>query len=142
MAKLDVSRRELERAWRHLRQHSEGELTEPAAGRVAAAKVLLGLYAVECGLKLLLLDRRQVHHTSQLDSDDDFYTHDLNALLQQLGQPPRFRHSVAAQPKGVRVAPVRLHELYRYGGLLCSTEESSLCASVLELFGFVEDNAA
>jgi len=139
MGRVHVSRRELKRAFHHLRAQSAPELSAPQQGRVAAAAVLLGLYAAECGLKLLLLAERGLHNTQQLADDD--LTHNLNDLLLKLGQPARFRHGRAAAPAGVQVSPVEFHELYRYGGLLQPTPERAVQRGLLELFMYIEENA-
>ena len=140
MSKLHVSARELKKGFHALRQAIEDQdTTGPSRPDVDA--LLLGIYALECGLKLLLLQRRGMYSTSALDGDDAFFTHDLNHLLTEAGERARFRMETAEKPVGTPVAPRQLHELYRYGGRLSQAAERQLTATLVDLFRFIEENA-
>ncbi len=140
MSKLHVSRRELWKGFHALRRVIEHHDTTQAP-RPDVDALLLGIYALECGLKLLLLQRRGVHSTAALDDDDAFFTHDLNHLLSAAGHRARFRTEKAERPAGAPVAPRQLHELYRYGGRLSQAAERQLSATLVDLFQFIEENA-
>lgn len=62
--------------------------------------MLLQLYAIECGLKLILLQRRQQHSTAELADDDR--THDLDTLLKRLNASlkDRIGNYKAQDPRG------------------------------------------
>ncbi len=141
MSKLHVSTRELRKGFRVLRQALEHHGTR-ASSPPGADALLLGLYALECGLKLLLLQKRGVHSTSALDVDDAFFTHDLNRLLVEAGARPRFRTDRAQRPPDTPVAPKQLHELYRYGGRLGRAVERYLSETLVDLFRFIEENVS
>lgn len=101
----------------------------------ASSRMLLQLYAIECGLKLLLLQFRQQQSTADLDDDDRI--HDLDRLLDRVGQRKiRIGSYNAQEPKNAgRLASGRLHELFRYGGAIAQSDQTKLgkcCADVLD----------
>lgn len=140
MSRLHFSRRELGGAFHALRQEYADGLAR-APGQRPRGAVLLGLYAVECGLKLLLLSRRGLHTTGALAPDDDAFTHDPNFLLGLLGQPARFRAATVQSRDAERVQPSELHQLYRYGARVSAGEEAVLTRAIDEVVRFVEENS-
>lgn len=124
---IPVTKRELERAWRALRQAAD------VMPRQAPHRLLV-FYAVECGLKAVWLREQS---KDLLDGADiDHLGHDLNQLfkelhvgsalavlptsvtLKPLGRPPRVR----VRNGGVDA----LHQAWRYGMELQSPDESSV----------------
>lgn len=95
------------------------------------SKILLLLYAVECGLKARLLDRRGLHHTRGLDDDD--LTHQFDELLKRVGLPPRFGNVTALRPYNEQVSPGELHQVFRYGGALHPDDRARLRRKLDEL---------
>lgn len=134
---LHFSRAELASAFESLRQDfaAGAASTDPAR----RGPILLGIYAIECGLKLLLLQRRGVHNTSVLAEDDALFTHDLNRLLAEVGQPAAFRQGRALGSR-TSVPAAQLHQLYRYGGRLERDHERGILAKVAEIVAFIREN--
>lgn len=133
-----MSRNELGRAFAHLAAVARPGLAATGA-RTSAASLLCGLYAVECGLKLILLGLRGIYTTAKLADDD--LTHDLNRLLDLVGQRRRFTPSqIAELPYDQQVSPDEIHQLYRYGGRIPEPAERALAATLLELFDTLREN--
>lgn len=105
---LHVSSAELEKAFR--RHASSGHGVETNDSRL-----LLLVYAVECGLKRKLLKQRGLKSTDRLDDDD--LTHNLNHLLRKLNNRPHIPsipiNKLDGRPGQVPVE--QLHEALRYG---------------------------
>lgn len=143
--KLHVSRKELSAGYRRLRHESQPSLeraVQPPAppARVKAPVLLHALYALECGLKLWLLQARRISTTQELEDAD--LTHDLNRLLELLKQRPELKAKWKAEsPPDLVVPAAQLHELYRYGGRLADADERELAKRVLDLFTTIEGNA-
>lgn len=130
-AKIHVSNRQLRDAFR--RHHASGR----NGADMADAHLLLLVYAVECGLKELLLRRRGIKNTSKLDRDD--LTHDLDDLLKLLGQTPRF-HGVKLQEPDEDVPAQRIHEALRYGRRLLRGSREKLLHAIREVTVYIEEN--
>ncbi len=78
-AKLPFTDREMKRAWdQNLRAISQVK----EQYRTNAHRLLL-FYAVECGLKLLIMRKKRLSRTDGLNPD--ILTHDINKLLKELG---------------------------------------------------------
>lgn len=105
---LHVSPAELEKAFRRHVSSGQGDAANDS-------KLLLLVYAVECGLKRLLLRQRGLKSTHRLDDDD--LTHDLNSLLRKLGGRPSFPSIPIGKLDGraSQVSVDQLHEALRYG---------------------------
>ncbi|MEN8217666.1 MAG: hypothetical protein ABFS56_15110 [Pseudomonadota bacterium] len=79
MGKKPFTDREIKRAWdQNLRAISQVK----EQSRTNAHRLLL-FYAVECGLKVLILKDKRQSRTDGLSSD--ILTHDINKLLKELG---------------------------------------------------------
>jgi hypothetical protein len=85
---------------------------------------LLLTYAVECGLKVLLMNHYRVTEYAQLPEDAQI-GHDLREGLKQLRCPEAIRAVRTTHGQGQQedVHPVRLHEAFRYGIPLHLTNE-------------------
>lgn len=79
---------------------------------------LLLVYAVECGLKFLLL-RQWCEMNSELIRDENkkriIGTHDLRYLLRELGQQGNWRFDTFHTTHGDLVTAKEYHQMYRYG---------------------------
>ena len=113
--------------------------------------LLYSIYAVECGLKALILkdfalpeDKLLILTTGDLREREGniAWHHDINRLLKKvmvlklergLSEAVRNRNNESIQP-------VRLHELYRYGGQLELESENTLINELLHLFNKIGDN--
>jgi hypothetical protein len=130
-AKTHVSSEQLKGAFRRHRD----------AGRDGAERsdscLLLVIYAIECGLKRILLDRRGKKTTVKLDKND--LTHDLDHLLKLVGQPPRF-HAVSLVEPDEDVGPDRIHEALRYGRRLSEPSRGKLLAAARTVLKYLEEN--
>lgn len=98
--------------------------------------LLLLIYAVECGLKRLLLKRRGDKTTRQLDKDD--LTHDLDTLLKLVGGRLRF-HSVKLVEGKEDAASDRIHEALRYGRRLSPESRTKVLAIGLQVIAWIEE---
>jgi hypothetical protein len=110
---LHVSSKELEEAFRRHAESGDGDASNDS-------KLLLQVYAVECGLKRLLLKKRGVHSTKRLPDTD--LTHDLNQLLKELGSRPSFPPQIKCSGDKRQEPVERLHEALRYGVRLLERE--------------------
>ncbi len=129
--KLHVSREQLKKA---SRRHAN------AGGDPAGAddsRLLLLIYALECGLKSVLLRRRGLHFTSKLDEDD--LTHDLDDLLKLCGEAPRFRSFKVEEPVEP-AAPKHLHEALRYGRRMTGESRRKVVEAVEHVLHWLEEN--
>ncbi len=98
--------------------------------------LLLLIYAIECGLKRILLENRGHKSTRKLDRDD--LTHDLDALLKLVGQPPRFQTLKLVNPVE-DAAPARIHEVLRYGGVLAAPSRKKVLDAASKVADWIEE---
>ena len=107
---LDVTRRELEKAYHRHRDHYEGCLSHPHR--------LLLVYCVECGLKALLMQLHRVDRYNDLPPQSQV-NHDLRAALMLLGAPGSLsiRQTTTTHNRAPQqcVTPGELHQAFRYG---------------------------
>lgn len=99
--------------------------------------LLLVIYAIECGLKRILLERRGKKNTGKLDRDD--LTHDLDDLLRLVGQPPRFGNASLVEPDE-DIGPARIHEALRYGRRLSTESRRKLLIAAGKVLEYLEEN--
>jgi hypothetical protein len=128
--KLHFGRHHLEGAFRAHR-------TLYRSGTTSGSAMLLLCYAVECGLKLVLLVRRELHTTARLADDD--LTHDLDDLQRKVGCGHRLGHWQATQPVCNHMAAPHLHELFRYGGKMESNKLNDLRARLETIVRWIEE---
>src|SRR4051794_5884837 len=110
---LRVTRREMEKAYRHHRNFCED-------GRCPHLALLL-VYSIECGLKALLMSERRVEAYEELP-DTHRVKHDFVRALSLLHAPPELEKIGRAKlrtahHKGPQetVLPKDLHQAFRYG---------------------------
>ncbi|CAN96812.1 hypothetical protein predicted by Glimmer/Critica [Sorangium cellulosum So ce56] len=130
-AKTHVSSEQLKRAFR---RHKDAGLD---GAERSDSSLLLVIYAIECGLKRVLLDRRGKKTTLKLDKDD--LTHHLDELLRLVGQTPRF-HAVSLVEPDEDVGPDRIHEALRYGRRLSVDSRRRLLISAKAVLKYLEEN--
>jgi hypothetical protein len=133
-ARIHVSARQLRKAFE---RHTTAGFRKLDKANLLPSRLLLLVYAVECGLKELLLKRRGVHSTSKLDRDD--LTHDLDELLKLLGQRPRF-YGVALLQPAENAPPQRIHEALRYGRPLSDKAHDKIITAIREVIAFIREN--
>jgi hypothetical protein len=118
MAVLDFNDKELKRAWRNNLAASSVENNKTNAHR------LLLFYAVECGLKAMILKKENKSRTDLLPQDKQLkkYSHDINKLLQELNLSSRYhlkdtkmkQFKNSDTPRPVSVGD--FNQMWRYGG--------------------------
>jgi hypothetical protein len=117
MSAIPFTDREMQRAWRENRQAASVE-------QPTNAHRLLLFYAVECGLKALLMRRESVDCTDLCSKITDVQ-HDINKLLDELRagqslklpnqcQLARISRGQSKAPR--RVLPGQVNQMWRYGG--------------------------
>jgi hypothetical protein len=133
--------REIEKAWRENKSASE------KTPRSNAHRLLL-FYAVECGLKAVLM-RRQQKNRSDLCTDISECQHDVNKLLDCLyaGEKLKLPAQLSMQPlKGKKInderkfTPGDINQMWRYGGC-CATgniTDQDLEKKLLEIVNWID----
>ncbi len=104
---------------------------------LAPQKLLLLVYAVECGLKAVLLDQRSLHSTQRL-ADEDF-THDLDELQRKVGRAPTLGVITAQNPRNLKLTSQTLHSLLRYGGKLAMVDMTALTTKLDNIVEWIEE---
>jgi len=81
-----------------------------------APKALLLIYALECGMKSVIMTQRSADHTSQVALIEEI-GHDLRECLKALRAPAilRIRNTKTKQKAVQDVMPRNLHQAFRYG---------------------------
>ena len=138
MAMLHFSRKELRKAFLDFSKLSQSRLKSTNA-KVRRSFLLYAIYAVECGLKCILLITRDLKSTSELGKED--LTHDLNVLLSKSeiidGSSNLFQRLQRHDERNI--PSKQLHELYRYGGQLNTSSEKNLIKNLSGLFIKIKD---
>lgn len=115
--------REMEKAWR------ENLSASHSTQRTNAHRLLL-FYAVECGLKAVLM-RRQKKIRSDLCAEIAQYQHDVNKLLECLSAKPELKLPEQISMKPIKTGngyderkftPGDINQMWRYGGS-CSLKD-------------------
>jgi hypothetical protein len=133
--------REIEKAWRENKSASE------ETPRSNAHRLLL-FYAVECGLKAVLM-RRQSKNRSDLCTDISECQHDVNKLLDCLyaGEKLKLPAQLSMQPiKGKKsnderkFTPGDINQMWRYGGCCAtgSVTDQNLEKKLLEIVNWID----
>lgn len=137
MAVVHVSLQELKRAYRNHIQAYE------ACPRPTNAHRLLLFYAIECGLKAVLLKRKNCKSTDEL-SDDVKLDHDLNKLLSELktGRTLNIPNNIKIQAKPPRqpIMISELHQVWRYGGKATDPPDDQLEQKLLKVINWIDQN--
>lgn len=124
-----ISRRELERAYRqHCRVYAEAQTKN-------SSHYLLLFYAVECGLKVILMRRRNVLDTQQLA--DENFGHDLNAGLDKLRINGLRISQTTIRSQDARIVPAKeIHQAWRYGAKL--QDDVTIASQLLQIVAWLE----
>ncbi len=127
---IHVSQKNLDKSYRHLKQ----ECQKNSSG--SNAKLLLFIYAVECGMKALLLKRKNIKDTFKLLKNEGRrnLSHNLKSLLIQLHSPYRLPENFQFRTRSKvneTVALINLHQALRYGGTLHIQDDKSSLESKL-----------
>ncbi len=121
---IHVSQKNLDKSYRHLKQQCKRNLSG------SNAKLLLFLYAIECGIKALLLKRKNIKDTFKLLQNEGTgsLSHDLRFLLTQLHSPHHLPENFQFQTRSKAnetVSMIDLHQALRYGGTFHIQEEKN-----------------
>ncbi len=123
---IHVSQKKLDNSYRHLKQESR----KNTAG--SNSKLLLFVYAIESGVKALLLKRKYLTDTYKLSKNegDHKLTHDLRGLLRDLNYPffshfPENYNFLLRSKTPEKVTQKELHQALRYGGTFFNPLEKS-----------------
>lgn len=111
MARLDVSRRELVRAYGVHYKSYQALLTNITEMNSC---LLLLFYAVECGLKAVWCKRHKVEATSRAGSKFESFGHDIAIILDDLRSGMTMTRTM--EYKNGRINFDKFHECWRYGG--------------------------
>lgn len=105
---IHATRREFERGFRTHIEHCK-------VCTNASTRLLL-FYAIECGLKALIMLNHRVDHTEKLPMIE-MLRHDLRECLKQLRAPAtlQIRNTNTRQQVKQFVSPDQLHQAFRYG---------------------------
>ncbi|SMC87259.1 hypothetical protein SAMN02746065_11313 [Desulfocicer vacuolatum DSM 3385] len=139
---IHVSQKKLDKSYRHLRQ--ECEKNTPGSN----AKLLLFIYAIESGVKALLLKKKHITDTYKLSKDkeeSENLTHNLRMLLINASYPgPRplpenFKFlNRSRKPETVSLAD--LHQALRYGGTFVdSIDKETLNAKLQKIDSWLQE---
>jgi hypothetical protein len=133
-SKTHVTDRQLEKAFR--RHAQTAQMGTNGGATQNDSYLLLLIYAIECGLKRILLARRGHKSTHRLDRDD--LTHDLDTLLKLVGYRPCFQNVKLENPVE-DAASARVHEALRYGRVLAPLARKHVLAAACDVAAWIEE---
>jgi hypothetical protein len=127
MAQIPFTNREMQRAWR------ENLIASAACIQVKRnnAHRLLLFYAIECGLKSVLMKRKSVTCTNHCDEIGEAQ-HDINKLLDALGAGNKLKlpsqlNMAAIKDKSSKderkLESGKINQMWRYGGRIEETKD-------------------
>lgn len=124
---IHVSQKNLDKSYNHLKQEAR---KNTANGN---AKLLLFVYAIECGLKALLLRRKHIKDTFKFvqlmrSEGENSLNHDLRSLLTKLNSGLRLPENIQVKTRSnvPEIVPLSdLHQALRYGGTFSTPEEKN-----------------
>lgn len=114
MSKIEITQREMDRAFR-----SHHEATQQLPSSVNPSKLVCLFYAVECGLKSLIMKRENHKTTSGIDNYE--FEHNINKMLNHLrcGKQLRLPVNISLDTKipGIQrnTEQSSLNQVWRYG---------------------------
>jgi hypothetical protein len=129
MAQISFTDREMQRAWR---SNLTASLAVIHAQRNNAHRLLL-FYAIECGLKAVLMRRRSVTCTNHCEEIGESQ-HDINKLLDALGAgkalklPNQFKMSEITDKNSKyerKLDSGKINQMWRYGGKVTSMNDTN-----------------
>lgn len=115
---IDVSKQEFEASFKkHFGVYNNGNCTNNS-------RRLLLFYAVECGLKSLIMKKEKAFMFSKLSQEAKSCKHNLKALLKLLDQEENYRNlkAIRTSHKKEEVTCGHYNEFWRYG-VGCSEED-------------------
>lgn len=134
-ARLCVGKTELRKAFH---RHAQAATAQAPQGQsFDPSRLLLGVYAVECGLKSLLLHQRGLSSTREMD--DSELTHDLNFLSVKVTGRKLFPENLGLEPQG-NIGVARLHEALRYGHPLRRDSYRDASKATQDAISHIEEN--
>lgn len=137
MPDVDVFIHELQSAFKHFGNHVRR--LSPKSGQLCDRCECLDLiYAVECGLKYLILKKYSFKDTSSF-TKDDFRNHKLDLMLKEC-KLDRF-HLPSMQlkhPKCKKIACHEFHQALRYGMKIPERELKCLHTKINKLYEHIE----
>ncbi len=127
---IHVSQKRLAKSYRHLKQEYKRNSSGSNAG------LLLFIYAIESGVKALLLKRKNIIDTFKLQKNEEnsSLTHDLRLLLANLHSPHRIPENfqfLTRSTKPETVSQIDIHQALRYGGTFYDPDEKNRLESKL-----------
>jgi len=128
---IHVSQKKLDKSYRHLKQEYKKNSSGSNAG------LLLFVYAVESGVKALLLKRKHITDTFKLWKNEgtENLTHDLRRLLTNASYPHRLPENfkfLTRSKAPETVSLVDLHQTLRYGGTFFDSNEKNSLETKLQ----------
>ncbi len=144
-AKIPFNRGEMKNAWQ---QNLAASKSRP---RNNAHRLLL-FYAVECGLKAVIMEREKLTRTDQSRGKahrvDDF-GHDINHLLDELrmGAELRLRHAKINTIKSLQskkaeeraISPEKINQMWRYGGKSIGISDEEFEKDLLKINEWIKE---
>ncbi|MEU9832030.1 hypothetical protein AB0D67_10880 [Streptosporangium sp. NPDC048047] len=131
---VDVGKKQLRASFAAHRDASQ------ALEEEGASAALLLFYSVECGLKAVLLDQRNLRSTSELQKD--LKSHNLRVLAKVLLLPRSLCEQMVdcagRRGPGERVDFGDLHQAWRYGRALEKKSEERAVAVLRELLSWCQ----
>lgn len=101
-----------------------------------ASKVLLAIYAVECGFKSVLLKRLNMNSTDGLE--EQYLTHDLNVLSVAVCRQKLFREQMLLASGNQNISLEALHQALRYGRRLHADSEKRIIEDMKKAISYIE----
>lgn len=117
--------RELHRAWR------ENKKASFVINKTNAHRLLL-FYAVECGLKAVLMKRESKNRTDLCAEKFEQAQHNINRLLDFLGAdsslklPSQLKMSTISKNRERKFPPGDINQMWRYGGKCEGTDDLNI----------------
>lgn len=112
----DVSKQEFEKSFeKHYKNYKN---IQPSN---SSTRLLL-FYAVECGLKSLIMSQEHVFLFSKLSEEEQNCKHDLKKLLKILGVEEKYKLKAIKTNRGESITCGHYNEFWRYG-LQCAQKE-------------------
>lgn len=137
MAKIPISRKEFEKGWTRARS-----IYFVVAGTKNNAHRLLLFYAVENGLKALIMKREMLRDGTEGFDDE---VHDINKLLARVKASTRLHLpvSVSLQDSGLgqrSCSTGQINQMWRYGCMALTPTDDAIEAQLLAIADWIEEN--
>lgn len=133
-ARLPAGRTDLKTMFRH---HTSESQIKMDPFKFNPSKLLLAIYAVECGLKSVLLKQLNVNTTDGLE--ERYLTHDLNVLSVAVYRKKLFLEQWNLASKG-HISLEALHQALRYGLRLHVDSEKRIIKEMKDAIAYIEES--